>query len=67
MAVQYNATMRVGNGNTGVNVVLGAGAPGGGIGVRVTVDDATLTSKEQVIICIESIVQAIIAQSWPAA
>lgn len=67
MAVQYDGVLRTQNDNTNVTVTLGAGAPGSGIGVRVVIDDAVLTSREQVMLILKSIENAITKQTWPAA
>lgn len=67
MSVQYDATLRTGNDITNVATTTGAASLGGTIGVRVTVDDAVLTSKEQALLAIESVRNQIIRQTWPAA
>ncbi len=66
MAIQYNAVPRVGNDNTGITIVTGAGAPGGGIGVRITIDDTVLTSKADVLKAITSLMETVIENTWPA-
>jgi len=43
------------------------GAPGGGIGVRVIIDDTVLTSKEQAALGIEIAIQKIMEDTWPLA
>jgi hypothetical protein len=67
VAVQYDAVPRVGNDNTNITRTLGVGAPGGGIGVRIIVDDAVLTSKSDVLQQVTSLMETIIEGQWPAA
>lgn len=43
------------------------GAPGGGIGVRLIIDDTVLTSKEQAQIGLDIALQKIIEDTWPPA
>lgn len=43
------------------------GAPGGGIGVRLIIDDTVLTSKEQAALGIETAIQKIMEDTWPLA
>ncbi len=43
------------------------GAIGGGIGVRVIIDDTVLTSKEQAALGIEIAIQKIMEDTWPLA
>lgn len=67
MSVQYDSTPRAVEDGSNIATTLGAASLGGTIGVRVVVDDAVLTSKEQAVAAIETIVEAIIKQTWPAA
>lgn len=67
MSVQYDSTPRAVEDGSNIAKTLGAASLGGTIGVRVVVDDAVLTSKEQAVAAIETIVEAIIKQTWPAA
>ncbi len=67
MAIQYNAVPRVGNDNTNITRTLAVGAPGGGIGVRLIIDDAVLTSKEQVQLIVTSLLETVIENTWPGA
>lgn len=67
MSVQYDSTPRAVADASDVTVTLGAASLGGTIGVRVTVDDAVLTSKEQAIAALDSIRRRIVEQTWPAA
>lgn len=67
MSVQYDSTPRAVDDATNVAVTLGAASLGGTIGVRVTVDDAVLTSKEQAVAALDVIRSRIIEQTWPAA
>jgi len=43
------------------------GAIGGGIGVRLIIDDAVVTSKEQAALGVEIAIQKIIEDTWPLA
>jgi hypothetical protein len=43
------------------------GAIGGGIGVRLIIDDTVLTSKEQAALGVEIAIQKIIEDTWPLA
>ena len=67
MSVQYDSTPRAVDDATNVAVTLGAASLGGTIGVRVTVDDAVLTSKGQAVAALDVIRSRIIEQTWPAA
>lgn len=66
MAVQLDVTPRaVAEPNSGIATTLGVGGLGGTIGVRVTIDDAVLTSKEQVIQALEAVRNSVIMDTWP--
>lgn len=67
MSVQYDSTPRAVEDGANIATVLGAASLGGTIGVRIIVDDAVLTSKEQALMALEQIGKAIIKQTWPAA
>lgn len=67
MSVQYDSTPRAVEDGSNIATTLGVASLGGTIGVRVIVDDAVLTSKEQAIAALETITEAIIKQVWPAA
>lgn len=67
MSVQYDSTPRAVDDASNVAVTLGAASLGGTIGVRVTVDDAVLTSREQALLAIDTVRQKIVEQTWPAA
>ncbi|MCH4151448.1 MAG: hypothetical protein LKF30_05810 [Sphingobium sp.] len=43
------------------------GAIGGGIGVRLIIDDTVVTSKEQAALGVEIAIQKIIEDTWPLA
>lgn len=66
MAVQLDVTPRaVAEPNSGIATTLGVGGLGGTIGVRVTIDDAVLTSKEQVIAALEAVRNSVVMDTWP--
>lgn len=67
MSVQYDSTPRAVEDGSNIATTLGVASLGGTIGVRVVVDGAVLTSKEQAIAALETITEAIIKQTWPAA
>lgn len=66
MSVQYDSTPRAVEDGSNIATTLGAASLGGTIGVRVTVDDAVLTSKEQALAALETIAERITRQTWPA-
>lgn len=67
MAVQYDSTPRAVADGSNIAVTLGAASLGGTIGVRVVVDDAVLTTREQALLALEQIGEAITKKTWPAA
>lgn len=67
MSVQYDSTPRAVEDGSNIATTLGAASLGGTIGVRVVVDDAVLTSKEQAIMALEQVGELILKQTWPAA
>ena len=66
MSVQYDVTPRAVADGSNITTTLGAASLGGTIGVRVTVDDAVLTTKEQAIMALEIAFDRIVKQTWPA-
>lgn len=67
MSVQYDSTPRAVEDGSNIATTLGAASLGGTIGVRITVDDAVLTSKEQALLALEQVGELILKQTWPAA
>jgi len=67
MSVQYDSTPRAVEDGSNIATTLGVASLGGTIGVRVIVDDAVLTSKEQALMALGTITEAIIKRTWPAA
>lgn len=67
MSVQYDSTPRAVEDGSNIETTLGAASLGGTIGVRIIVDGAVLTSKEQAIMALEQIGELIVKQTWPAA
>lgn len=66
MSVQYDSTPRAVEDGSNIATTLGAASLGGTIGVRIIVDDAVLTSKEQAIMALDQIGKLIVKQTWPA-
>lgn len=66
MSVQYDATPRSVADGSNIATTLGAASLGGTIGVRVIVDDAVLTTKEQALMALEIVCDRITKQTWPA-
>lgn len=66
MSVQYDSTPRAVEDGSNIATTLGAASLGGTIGVRIIIDDAVLTSKEQAIMALEQIGELIVKQTWPA-
>lgn len=67
MSVQLDSSGRPVADATGVVLTTGTAGLGGTIGVRVTIDDAVLTSKEQALLHLEAVEIAIRKQTWPLA
>lgn len=67
MAFQIDSVPRPQNDISGLTVTLGAGNPGGGIGVRVIVDDTVITSEVDALLALKAIENEISRRSWPVA
>lgn len=67
MSAQYDSTPRAVDDGSNIATTLGAASLGGAIGVRVIIDDAVLTSKEQVLMALGVIRSRVLEQTWPAA
>lgn len=67
MSVQYDSTPRAVADASDVAMTTGVASLGGTIGVRVIVDDALLTTREQALLALESVAAAITKETWPAA
>ncbi len=66
MSVQLDVTPRaVAEPNSGIATTLAVASLGGTIGVRVIIDDAVLTSKEQVIAALEAVKNSVVMDTWP--
>lgn len=65
MSVQFDSTPRAVDDATNVAVTLGVASLGGTIGVRVIIDDAVLTSREQAYLAIYAITQLLNEKTWP--
>lgn len=67
MSVQLDSSGRPVADASNVALTTGTAGLGGTIGVRVTIDDAVITSKADAQLAIESIQLAIAKQTWPLA
>lgn len=67
MAVQFDSTPRAVADDSNVAVTLGAGNPGGGVGVRVLVDDTVIVSKEAALRHLQTVMEVITKRTWPVA
>lgn len=65
MAFQIDSVPRPQNDVSGLTVTLGAGNPGGGIGVRVIIDDTVVTSEVDALLALESAKNEISRRNWP--
>jgi len=63
MSVQYDATPRTGNDNTGV--VLSTAAALGSVAVRVAIDDTVVTSKGEALRTLLSVRNLVQKGDWP--
>lgn len=65
MAFQVDSVPRPQNDISGLAVTLGVGNPGGGIGVRVIIDDTIITSEVDALLALEAIENEISRRNWP--
>ena len=66
MAVQIDQIPRALGDGTGMTFTLGAGNPGGGIGVRVLIDDTVVLSAQDAAVILDNIAQRVISsKTWP--
>ena len=65
MSVQLDSTPRAVDDASNVVVTLGAASLGGTLGVRIIIDDAVLTSREQAYLAITSIADLLSEKTWP--
>lgn len=65
MSVQLDSTGRPVADASNITVTLGTAGLGGTIGVRVTIDDAVITSKVEALLALESVEIALRKQTWP--
>lgn len=65
MSVQIDSVPRPQNDVTGLTVTTGVAAIGGGIAVRVIIDDAVITSETDALLALESIKNEISRRNWP--
>lgn len=65
MSVYFDSTPRAVDDASNVAVQLGQASLGGTIGVRVIIDDAVLTTREQAYLAIYAILQLLNEKTWP--
>ena len=65
MAIQYDGVPRVGNDHATITRTLAVGNPGGGIGVRVIIDDVVVTSKAEALLMLEYLSVSALENVWP--
>ena len=65
MSVQFDSTPRAVDDAGNVAITLATASLGGTIGVRVTIDDAVLTSREQAFLAIYAILHLLNEKTWP--
>lgn len=67
MSVQYDSTPRAVEDASNVVTTLGAASLGGTIGVRVIIDDSVIGSRTAALHHLETVMDTITKQNWPAA
>ena len=65
MSVQLDCTPRTVADMSNIAITLGVASLGGTIGVRVIVDDAVLTTKEQASMAVDAAIALLSQQTWP--
>ena len=65
MSVYFDSTPRAVDDATNVVVQLAQASLGGTLGVRIIIDDAVLTSREQAYLAITSIADLLSEKTWP--
>lgn len=65
MAVQFDSVPRPQNDNSGLTVTTGAANPGGGIGLRVVIDDTVITSEQDAELALLAITNELRKRNWP--
>lgn len=67
MSVQIDSVPRPQNDISGLTVTTGVAAIGGGVAVRVIIDDAVITSEVDALLALKAIENEISRRSWPIA
>jgi len=67
MSVQYDSTPRAVADDSNVATTLGAASLGGTIAVRVIIDDSVIGAKDTAIRHLQTVMDVILKQTWPAA
>ena len=65
MAVQFDSVPRPQNDNSGLTVTTGVGNPGGGIGLRVIIDDTVITSEQDAELALLAVTNELRKRTWP--
>lgn len=65
MAVQIDSVPRPQNDISGITFTTGVGNPGGGIGVRVIIDDTIVLSEQDAWLALEAIRLQLTRRTWP--
>ena len=65
MAVQFDSVPRPQNDNSGLTVTTGFANPGGGIGLRVVIDDTVITSEQDAELALLAITNELRKRNWP--
>jgi hypothetical protein len=65
MSVYFDSTPRAVDDASNIAIQLGQASLGGTIGVRVIIDDAVLTTREQAFMAIYAILHFLNEKTWP--
>lgn len=65
MAVQFDSVPRPQNDNSGITVTLAVANPGGGVGMRLIIDDTIITSEQDAWLALRAINNEIRRRTWP--
>lgn len=65
MAVQFDSVPRPQNDSSGITVTLAVANPGGGVGMRLIIDDTVITSEQDAWLALRAINNEIRRRTWP--
>lgn len=65
MPATYDVTARPVGDTSTVTVNPSASAVGGGVGVRILIDESVFNTREQVVIALEAVTREILRRPWP--